>query len=396
MKKTKFFSVLFVCLFALGFSACDDNDNDAIVDGGGNTNQNNGNNNNGGDDDTTFELIVENFYGEWECKSSNMLYSFPEDTTTTELTGPSIFIQKNDDYNYNRFNGTYTINSEAATLSITEGAVTKNYTITKADSIELVLKNEEEISYTFKRFSDTINNEFPLIVYNAVDLGLSVKWADRNVGAIDTTSNGNYFAWGEKNSKKEYTQRDSKTFGKTFYDIIGKVSENATIEDGEDVEIIGDFICKKVYEIPNKVVYTINIDTIKFKEEGKEDSISITAEEAEIYDAARENCGEEWRIPTEKEFTELMEKCTWEWTTINEVNGYKVTGTNGNYIFLPAAGFYGNSKTIRHEGEYGYYTTSTTGDNTEDFRNLRFWNYEPNIEWGKRIYGRTIRAVAAN
>ena len=100
-------------------------------------------------------------------------------------------------------------------------------------------------------------------------------------------------------------------------------------------------------------------------------------------------------IYTEKEFEELMEKCTWEWTTIKDVNGYKVTGTNGNYIFLPAAGFYGNNKKIRHEGEYGYYNTATTGDNAEEFRNIRFWNYEPNIEWGKRNYGRSIRAVAA-
>ena len=386
MKKTKFFSMLFVCLFALGFAACDDNDSNDIIDDGNNTNQNNGNNNNGNGngnngDDTILDLKVENFYGEWECKASNILYSFPEDTTTTGLTGTSIFIQKNDEFNYNRFNGSYEINEETATLSVTEGENTKTFSITKADSIELVLKAEDATSYTFKRYSDTINKIFPLIVYKAVDLGLSVKWADRNIGAVDTTSYGNYFAWGEKNSKKEYTERECETFGKTYYNILGKVGEN--IEEDNTVTI-GDYICKKVYEYTDKPVYIIN---------EKEDGISIDT--VYIYDAARENCGEEWRTPTEKEFEELMEKCTWEWTTINDVNGYKVTGTNGNYIFLPAAGFYGNNKKIRHEGEYGYYNTATTGDNAEEFRNIRFWNYEPNIEWGKRNYGRSIRAVAA-
>ena len=382
MKKSKFFSALFVCLFALGFTACDDDDNNNVInDGDSNTSQNNGNNNGNNNGETIFELKVENFYGEWECKASNILYSFPEDTTTTGLSGASIFIQKNDDVNYNRFNGVYEINSDAATISITEGENTKTYSITKADSLELVLKNEDDISYTFKRFSDTINTKFPLIVYTAVDLGLSVKWADRNIGAVDTTSYGNYFAWGEKNSKIEYTQRECKTFGKTYYDILGKVGDNIT---ETDVVTIGEYICKKVYEYTNKPVYIIN---------EKENGISIDT--VYIYDAARENCGEEWRTPTEAEFKELMEQCTWEWTTMNDVNGYKVTGTNGNFIFLPAAGFYGNNKKVRHDGEYGYYNTATTGNSNEELRNLRFWNYEPNLEWGSRIYGRSVRPVMA-
>lgn len=384
MKKSKFFSALFVCLFALGFTACDDDDNNNVInDGDNNTSQNNGNNNssNNNGSETILELKVENFYGEWECKASNILYSFPEDTTTTNLSGASIFIQKNDNVNYNRFNGVYEINSDAATISITEGGNTKTYSITKADSVELVLKNENDISYTFKRYSEAIDTKFPLIVYTAVDLGLSVKWADRNIGAVDTTSYGNYFAWGEKNSKTEYTQRECKTFGKTYYDILGKVGDNIT---DTDVVTIGEYICKKVYEYTNKQVYLIN---------EKENGVSIDT--VYIYDAARENCGEEWRTPTEAEFKELMEQCTWEWTTINDVNGYKVTGTNGNYIFLPAAGFYGNSKKVRHDGEYGYYNTATTGDNNEEFRNIRFWNYEPNIEWGSRIYGRSVRPVMA-
>lgn len=377
MKKSKFFSALFVCLFALGFTACDDNDNGEVTNNGNNTNQGDNNGSNSGDE-SIFELKIENLYGEWECKASNMLYSLPEDTLNS-TAGTSIFITKSDEFNYKRYNGTYEINEEAVALNVIEGENTKTYTITKADSVELVLKNEEGVSYTFKRYSDTINNVFPLIVYNAVDLGLSVKWADRNIGAADTTAYGNYFAWGEKNSRKEYTQRESKTTGKTFYTLIGKVGDE--IADN-DVVTVGENIYKKVYAYTNEPVYTIT-----------EKNGVYSVETAQFYDAATEHCGTEWRTPTDAEFAELIEKCTWEWTTIDGVNGYKITGTNENYIFLPAAGFYGNDKNVRHAGEYGYYNTATTGENTEELRNLRFWNYGPDIEWGKRIYGRSVRAV---
>ena len=60
-------------------------------------------------------------------------------------------------------------------------------------------------------------------------------------------------------------------------------------------------------------------------------------------DAAAVNLGGKWRMPTETEVTELVNMCTWEWTSVNGVNGCKVTGPNGNSIFLPASGpFWGN------------------------------------------------------
>ena len=56
-------------------------------------------------------------------------------------------------------------------------------------------------------------------------------------------------------------------------------------------------------------------------------------------DAARVNMGGDWRMPTEADFQELIDKTTKEWTQVNGVNGYKFTSkTNGNYIFIPAAG----------------------------------------------------------
>ena len=54
------------------------------------------------------------------------------------------------------------------------------------------------------------------------------------------------------------------------------------------------------------------------------------------YDAARANWGKNWRMPTAEEQQELLENCSWEWTTLNGVGGMQVTGPNGNSIFLPA------------------------------------------------------------
>ena len=128
----------------------------------------------------------------------------------------------------------------------------------------------------------------------AVDLGLSVKWANMNVGATKDSGFGSYFAWGEVKPKKYYSwgtyiwsQGDSK------------------------------FLLK--YSTSDR-------------------RIQLTPSD----DAARANWGGEWRMPTIEEYEELIDpaKCTWEWITKDGVNGYKVTGKKtGNSIFLPITGF---------------------------------------------------------
>ena len=76
------------------------------------------------------------------------------------------------------------------------------------------------------------------------------------------------------------------------------------------------------------------------------------------YDAATANWGDGWRMPTLKEAEEL-EECAWEWTTREGVNGYNVTGPNGNSIFFPAVGFSrGTSLDVLYIGEYGSYWLS--------------------------------------
>ena len=98
-------------------------------------------------------------------------------------------------------------------------------------------------------------------------------------------------------------------------------------------------------------------------------------------------------MPTDAELTELREQCTWTWTSQNGVNGYKVTSqSNGNSIFLPAAGIREDSS-LNYAGIFGYYWSSSL--NTDD----------PDYVWGvdlrssgisdtsKRSLGHSVRPV---
>lgn len=75
-------------------------------------------------------------------------------------------------------------------------------------------------------------------------------------------------------------------------------------------------------------------------------------------DAAHVNWGSSWRMPTLDECRELLDNCTWEWTSQNGVNGRKVTGPNGKSIFLPAAG-YRDGTILYSVGSFGLYWSSS-------------------------------------
>ena len=144
-----------------------------------------------------------------------------------------------------------------------------------------------------------------------VDLGLSVLWATCNVGASAPEEYGDYFAWGEVESKSEYTWENYK-HGTT---------QNITKYNATD-----------------------GLKTLLPED-----------------DAAHVNWGGDWRMPSFEEQRELREYCTWQWTTVNGVLGYQVTSKiNGNSIFLPAAGNITNQK-LDAVGVMGYQWSSTVG-----------------------------------
>ena len=75
-------------------------------------------------------------------------------------------------------------------------------------------------------------------------------------------------------------------------------------------------------------------------------------------DAATQQLGSPWRMPTVDEIQELKENCTWLWTTQDGVNGHQVDGPNGNAIFLPASG-YRNYSGLIGAGTSGDYLSSS-------------------------------------
>jgi uncharacterized protein (TIGR02145 family) len=148
-----------------------------------------------------------------------------------------------------------------------------------------------------------------IVPVEGVDLGLSITWASWNLGAISKTKKdsvtfigelgqyGEYYAWGETSSKETYTNAN--------------------------------------------YTYTENVNKLPAD-----------------HDAAAQNWGDGWRMPTEAEWNELVESCTIQWETVNGIQGQRYTSRrNGKSIFLPAAGV--KKSSVSFLGSYGYYWSNT-------------------------------------
>ena len=161
---------------------------------------------------------------------------------------------------------------------------------------------------------------------NAIDLGLpsGTMWADRNVGADSPEDYGDYFAWGETEPKSVYDWITYKWCNGGFDKLTKYCTESSCGYNG----------------------FTDNKTTLEPSD-----------------DAATANLGEEWRMPTEEQFNELLNKCTWTFTTHNSVEGYKVSGPNGNFIFLPATGYCDGSD-LEFVGTFGYYWSSSLDESS--------------------------------
>ena len=192
-----------------------------------------------------------------------------------------------------------------------------------------------------------------VITYEYVDLGLSVKWANMNVGAKTEEDYGHYYMWGSitPNTPDECNWANTPfNNGATSYDTTYFNSVKDTV-------------------IPNKVL-------------------------AKEYDVAVQIMGGDWRMPTKNECQELYKNTTQSWVTINGVNGRKFTSKTdtSKYIFIPAAGYYYNGS-VSEVGAYGYIWSSTISSPYSKARFLRFRSSTCGASTTERCYGMSVRGV---
>ena len=182
-----------------------------------------------------------------------------------------------------------------------------------------------------------------------VDLGLSVKWATCNVGASSPHQFGLYFAWGETSPKDDEYKWSTYKWCKGSSSTLTK------------------------YNFQREYGKVDRMNRLDFSD-----------------DAARENWGGNWRMPTDEEWTELLNGCIWK----KSGTGYQITSkVNKNSIFLPAAGYISNVGLV-DDASGGYYWSSSL----DEYQSSEAWTvrclsddfYRSNLF---RCHGRSVRAV---
>ncbi|MGM9747138.1 MAG: InlB B-repeat-containing protein [Paludibacteraceae bacterium] len=196
--------------------------------------------------------------------------------------------------------------------------------------------------------------------YEYVDLGLpsGLQWATCNVGATTPEGYGNYYAWGETEPKDTYTWSNYKW------------CNGSTVDNTQVTKYCND----------------------SFGQDGFKDNKTVLDLED---DAANVNWGGKWRMPTDAEWTELRENCTWTWTS--DYNGTGVAGrivtskTNSNSIFLPAAGYRGDYQNYTFDGNN--YWSSSLNDYSKAAMEVAFDESKVGRYSQYRRYGLSIRPV---
>ena len=223
------------------------------------------------------------------------------------------------------------INNTTAAINSLIAAVNSGNTSAAAALVQIIQKLEE--------LKDKIGGGGGGSTEEYVDLGLpsGIKWAKRNLGATKPSDYGHYYAWGETEPKTDYTWATYKWMqaGQSDWKHITKY----TVADGQTEGIWYD--AGGTFIGDNKT----------------------TLEAAD--DAATRKLGSPWRMPTLVEIRELLDanNCTWTWTTQDGKNGYEVKSkTNGNSIFLPAAGTRKGFELL-YTGESGFYWSASRASN---------------------------------
>lgn len=177
--------------------------------------------------------------------------------------------------------------------------------------------------------------------HEAVDLGLSVKWATCNVGATSPQELGGLYGWGDVSGSNRSENNDEYPSANPPASICGTE-----------------------------------------------------------YDIATKEWGDGWRMPSQQEMIELAENCSWEWTSIDGVNGMKVTAANGNSIFLPAAASRTGDNIPTQIGQRGCYWSGTLWESDNKFASYLYFYDKPDRvqpqRSNRRYIGMSVRPVSSD
>ena len=196
---------------------------------------------------------------------------------------------------------------------------------TKLSSGTAFVKIKKKSSSRHRHGADIVIEYYQNVPYDMVggnsdyvDLGLSVKWATRNVGATGPEQIGGYYSWGETETKQgiesslTYKFRDGHKYNGT---------DGKTVLDPED-------------------------------------------------DVAHVKLGGSWRMPTSDEISELIENCTWTWASVNGEIGFLITSNKPGYtdrsIFLPY--YYAGTS-----GDVAYWSGSFNASSNDNDATASLW-----------------------
>lgn len=304
------------------------------------------------------------------------------------------------------------------------------YSIKDGNVIYNIVPNEEGTMYTIYR---VVKKDISNCTYNMVDLGLSVKWADRNVGAKNPEHYGSYFQWGEivrdkdgKPTSNAYTfdgagEITAAELAEILNPMLGpQVGMEITADNvGDILEMMGitgtdltntpvgalGLSLDKVFNWDSYFDITDDGGTLnKYYNNG-----GLTVLES-IDDAVTVHMGIQYRIPTMDEINELINNTTQTFIdvdgneyikgtdTINieegKLKGVRFISSNGNSIFIPAAGSCGDSQ-LSNVGIDGSVWSSSLGDGYGNDAWHLYFTYDGNIHESSlyRIYGYPVRGV---
>lgn len=225
-----------------------------------------------------------------------------------------------------------------------------------AQGIMVYTKDGKFVTYSYSDLDSIVTfdaeEEIPVVPFEKgtvgtlVDLGLSVDWASWNVGASSEDGFGHYFAWADTTWKHSCTLAN--------YMHFNDANKDGVLQDDE-MTILGDVSTSKL-------------------------------------DIARVEWGGEWRMPTVAEISELIDSCEWTWTSVGDVQGWRVA-RNGKDIFLPAAG-YRDGADVYEENEAGNYMAGTLSADPTMADIMRFTADTCACDSNYRYYGFVVRPVA--